>query len=182
MQGKKRQFIFGLIGLGCGIVLSGILNLLLLLNTTEYKKGITLNASQKAQSILEGEDKETVATLPAEVEDAAEEIAQGEKVEVKKVNEQVAENKEASDNQEEAIEVKKSTDKDIVEEVTVTIPPKMTASDTCEILEAAGVIDDAKDFRDYISERKMTTKLNEGTFVLSKNMSYNELLEKLMID
>lgn len=170
MQGKKRQLIFGLIGLGCGIVLSGILNLLLLLNTTEYKNGITLNVSQKAQSTLETESEETEHNRLNDVQAAKDEVLQ---------NENAA---EGSVQQSLVTETEITADELEKESVTVTIPPKMTASQTCDLLEAAGVINDAKDFKNYISEKRMTTKLNEGTFVLSKNMEYNEILDKLMVD
>lgn len=184
MQGKKRQFIFGLIGLGCGIVLSGILNLLLLLNTTEYKNGITLNAGLMTQSILKDESKSEAASLSENKEATRDENIQSKKAENKKADESVTADKNlvAENEQVNNAGVNVTANTSVNKEVTVTIPPKMTASDTCEILEAAGVIDDAKDFKNYISERKKTTKLNEGTFVLSKNMSYNELLDKLMID
>lgn len=169
MQGKKKQFIFGLIGLGCGIVLSGIFNLLLLLNTTEYKKGITLSAGQITQEALKSESKEDVLGASTNLQSVKDEALQNE--EDKVVNEEKSDviEKETTGEVEEVL-------------ITVTIPPHKTATETCEILEAAGVVSDAKDFRNYISERKMTTKLNEGTFILSKNMTYNELLDKLMID
>lgn len=169
MQGKKRQFIFGLIGLGCGMVLSGIFNLLLLLNTTEYKNGITLSASQVTQEVLKAESKKDVLEAPANLKSVKDEALQNEEVKIEREEQSDVIEEETAEQVEEVL-------------ITVTIPPQKTATETCEILEAAGVISDAKDFRDYISERKMTTKLNEGTFILSKNMAYNELLDKLMID
>ncbi len=176
MQGKKRQFIFGLIGLGCGIVLSGILNLLLVLNTAEYKNGITLSAGQMTHNVLEDESREEKLLKSSNLENIQSKQDKGEEIGAHSVQKENVTNSGTDPVQSTEHVEQKETDK-----VTVTIPPKMTATKICDILEAAGVVEDAKDFKDYITEKKMTTKINEGTFVLSKNMSYNELLDKLMI-
>ena len=169
MQDKKRQVTFLLIGLGCGMVLSGILSVLLLLNTAEYKNGIISNENYEVQNEVVSEKNEEKESLNLD----------------KSVNNiSVNENKTDSIQQE---VVETQTD---IEEVTSTvsqtvqveIPSNLTASQTCELLEEYGIIDDAQEFRKYISERKMTTKLNEGTFMLEENMTYSELLEKLMVN
>lgn len=180
MQGRKRQFIFGLIGLGCGMVLSGIFNLLIVLNTTEYKNGITLNASQMMQEELNSENKQVEkeaaieATGPSDLTTKSKQTNSSQKETQFKEDENVISSQKA-DNLLEDIE-----DEDSV--ITVIIPEEQSATQICELLEVEGVIKDAKSFREYLSEKKMTTKLKEGTITLRKNMSYNELLDNLMID
>ncbi len=180
MQGRKRQFIFGLIGLGCGMVLSGIFNLLIVLNTTEYKNGITLNANQVLQEELKPEnmqlEKETSIEVagPIDLLTKPNETSSSQKETQFKEDENVI-NSQKADNLLENVEDEESV-------ITVIIPEKQSATQICELLEAEGVIKDAKSFREYLSEKKMTTKLKEGTIILRKNMSYDELLDNLMID
>ncbi|WP_054738666.1 endolytic transglycosylase MltG [Cellulosilyticum ruminicola] len=180
MHGRKRQFIFGLIGLGCGMVLSGIFNLLIVLNTVEYKNGVTLNTNQIIQEEMKSEsklkEKETsiekmkpneLAAKPNEIKEAVNEMTlKQNEVEVKK--QETSRSEKVIDNED--------------EEITIIIPEEQSATQICELLQAEGVIKDAKEFRAYIGEKEMTTKLKEGTIILRKNMSYNELLDNLMID
>lgn len=173
MQGKKRQFIFGLIGLGCGMILSGIFNLLILLNTTEYKNGITLNAKQMIQEELKTESN-------LEEKEAPVKGARPNKLVVDQNEVMPQQNEFTAETQKnDGLEKEAGGEESLI---TITIPEKQNATQICELLQAEGVIEDAKDFRDYISEKKMTTKLKEGTIIFRKNMSYNELLDNLMID
>ena len=165
MQEKKRQLIFILIGLGSGIVLSGILSLVLLLNTSEYKNGIILNTTDLTRK----EDTEKNKVIEEKID-----------LPVKKsMNDDVVENEQGNDTN---LPEKTENIKTNEQEVTVVIPPNKTASQTCEILEDAGVVEDATAFNEYIRSKKMTTKINEGTFILKQNMPFDVLLDKLLVN
>ncbi len=58
---------------------------------------------------------------------------------------------------------------------TITIEKGMSAKKVCELMEKAGVISSAKDFREYLTKRELTELINTGEHTLSSDMSYKTM-------
>jgi len=66
-----------------------------------------------------------------------------------------------------------------VQEVSFIVPSGMLASKIIQKLEDEGLIDDRSAFTRRLSERKLDSKLRSGTFQLSTDMTYDQIINKL---
>ncbi len=170
---KNKKFVFWLIGFGCGMILSGVIILVLVLNTNVYQQEtikhlsndeqkkiieqlniiqskLSQSATQNDQNTSEKQLDETIQMSEKilEVEDITKELAQEEKTPIY---------------------------------VAVYIPVNATANKICDILQQAGVISDAKSFSDYIKIHKKTKHLRSGKIELPIDETYEVLLDILTI-
>lgn len=159
MRKDKKSFTFWLVGFGCGIILSGLIGVVMLLNTDEYKNSINTQIDRS----------ETTAPTLAEL-DASESDEDLGDSEIE-VNNNL-ESDEKSNN--EQIEIEESG------QIIVNIPSGLTASETCKLLEEYGVVEDGDAFNEYIRSKQKTTKLREGEREFPKNATYEEVLDLLL--
>jgi cell division protein YceG involved in septum cleavage len=160
---NNKPFIFWLIGLGCGMVLSGIIMIVLILNAQEYKQEIVGQFSnQPVQNAKETFNINQVS--PTEpIEDIEEQQSESDDLRKEEyIEEPVAEEIEPVDK-------------------VIYIPGNLTALQVCIILEQEGIIEDAKGFSDYLVKNKQTTYLKNGTITLPTDASYEELMKQLLI-
>lgn len=64
-------------------------------------------------------------------------------------------------------------------EVAFVVPSGMLASKIIQKLEDEGLISDKSAFTSRLAERKLDSKLRSGTFKLSTDMSYDQIINKL---
>jgi len=64
-------------------------------------------------------------------------------------------------------------------EISFIVPSGMLASKIIQKLEDEGLIDDRAAFTKRLSERKLDSKLRSGTFQLSTDMTYDQIINKL---
>lgn len=64
--------------------------------------------------------------------------------------------------------------------VSVTINPGQDGMTICNMLQDKGIISDAADFSNYLSQNRMQMNIRSGTFELEKGMSYEELVKKIV--
>lgn len=64
---------------------------------------------------------------------------------------------------------------DTVVTATIVVERGNSASMVCKQMEAAGVIKEADDFRQYLISRDLTDFINIGTYEISSDMSYKEM-------
>ena len=167
-MGKKQKFIYWFIGLGCGIMLSGLVITFVGLNIKPYvEKEPALNNTQLAP-VFETQEKENS-------------------------NGNNKENQNENINEEDRLENihdgKMNTPTEILtgeEETTskeeykwVEIPKSSNASQISALLEKEGIIEDAVDFSNYIKEQKMTRNLRAGQQYLPIKGEYDTLLTLL---
>ncbi|MDF2877531.1 MAG: aminodeoxychorismate lyase [Clostridia bacterium] len=164
----NKSFIFWLIGLGCGMVLSGIIMLALILGTKEY-------GQQMANQFSEQQVQKTEGSLSATQADEE----STEPIETKQENQ----NSEVDIPNEKEVEYIEEGGEQAVQSVdkVIYIPEKLTALQICIILEKEGIIQDAKDFSAYLVKNKKTTYLKDGTISLPTNATYEELTKRLLI-
>lgn len=65
------------------------------------------------------------------------------------------------------------------EVIKINIPKNLGASQICKILQENGVIDNSKQFKEYIVKEGKTTKLRSGDFFFTKDLEYDEVLDIL---
>jgi len=65
------------------------------------------------------------------------------------------------------------------DEITFTIIEGMTSNQVAELLNEIGLIEDAKDFDNYVIRMGKSTVIRTGTFTLHKNASYDEILKAI---
>lgn len=66
------------------------------------------------------------------------------------------------------------------EAISVTINSGQDGVTVCYMLQEKGIISDALDFSNYLSQKRMQTNIRPGTFELEKGMSYEELVKKIV--
>lgn len=66
-----------------------------------------------------------------------------------------------------------------VKEVSFIVPSGTVAYKIIQQLEDQGLIDDKSAFTTRLSERKLDSKLRSGTFQLSSDMTYDQIINKL---
>jgi hypothetical protein len=71
----------------------------------------------------------------------------------------------------------KSNSKYITAEITVT--SGMGSEDIAKLVQKAGIIDDYKDFDNYLNQNGYSQKLSVNTFNLNSGMSYEEIAKEL---
>ncbi|MBR1815444.1 MAG: endolytic transglycosylase MltG [Lachnospiraceae bacterium] len=76
-------------------------------------------------------------------------------------------------------EEKKTTEKNTYTEATITVTRGMGSTQVAELLENAGIIEDAEDFDNYLNSHGISNKIQINTFKFNSNMSYEELAEGL---
>lgn len=64
-------------------------------------------------------------------------------------------------------------------EISFIVPSGMLASKIIQKLEDEGLVDDKTAFTQRLSERKLDSKLRSGTFQLSSDMTYDQIINKL---
>lgn len=64
-------------------------------------------------------------------------------------------------------------------EISFIVPSGMLASKIIQKLEDEGLIDDKTAFTQRLSERKLDSRLRSGTFQLSTDMTYDQIINKL---
>lgn len=62
----------------------------------------------------------------------------------------------------------------------VYISDTSSASEICEILEEAGIVESGKDFHEYIKEHRKQTRLKDGMLNLPIQSDYETLLALLL--
>ncbi|MHC1750511.1 MAG: hypothetical protein AB9856_19750 [Cellulosilyticaceae bacterium] len=151
MDTKKTKFIFWLIGLGCGMILSGIFMLVLVLQIQNPSETITgqgtYGTAQPKQEENEKLKKQDTETSPP------------------KVLEQASGVKEVP-NEPQKIKLK--------------IPPNIDSTDISILLEKEGIVDRAKGFETYIANQNKSTKLRAGTWEFPRNGAYEDVLNILI--
>ncbi|MBE5950165.1 MAG: hypothetical protein E7260_01080 [Lachnospiraceae bacterium] len=67
----------------------------------------------------------------------------------------------------------------VVIQAQINIVRGNSASQICRLLEEAGIIRDAEEFREYMKSRDLVNDINVGVFNLSSDMSYEEIAKIL---
>jgi len=184
LENGKKKLIYGLIGFGCGIALSGIIMLVVILNIDEYQKGLITYISSS------DEQKEDIrqdnTTQPSSIEEDL--VNDDLKIQDTIIDntlsdQEIIEHSNIEDmiSDQEAIEESTvlKNNRDESRNITVYIPQYSTAVRICKILQEQGVILDAEDFANYIKANNKTKKLRSGKLILSPQSSYEELLKQL---
>lgn len=170
---KKVKVTFWLLGFGCGITLAGIIGTLLTLRVDAHMQELgrqennTNNIAEESriesQSNIESEKNKENPIDPVLSES---------------IQKDTNSNQVVIDNHTQTIETK---EKIIESYCTVHIPNTSSASDICTILEEAGVVENGKDFLEYIKAHKKQTRLRNGTHNLPKHTDYETLLTLLLM-
>lgn len=92
------------------------------------------------------------------------------------------------DSKEEVTEEKKEEDSNKEEEVVeesnepfdIVIPDGMATYEITALLAREGIIEDDKEFDEYLEDRDIATKVRSGTFTMKKGMSYKDAAEVLI--
>ncbi|WP_339146886.1 MULTISPECIES: hypothetical protein [unclassified Sutcliffiella] len=92
-----------------------------------------------------------------------------------KAEEVTEEKKEEAGNQEEVEEKEESN-----EPFEIVIPDGMATYEITALLAREGIIEDDKEFDEYLEGRDIATKVRSGTFIMKKGMSYKEAAEVLI--
>ena len=64
-------------------------------------------------------------------------------------------------------------------EVTITIKQGMTSDSVSKLLYKAGIVDDAKEFNNYIIKAGKSTKILIGEFTIRKGASYDDIIKMI---
>lgn len=158
----NKKFIFWLIGLGCGMILSGVLMIVLSFYVSPYPKDTNDHVSDQTQQQIIEQLNAIQSKLPSAVDDTSK-----------------------ADTNKDDIN-KDDTTIQLAQEATTTatiiyIPKNVTAYYICVVLQQEGIISDAKDFAEYIKQQKKTASLKSGEIRVPFNASYEELLDLLII-
>ncbi|MDF2596068.1 MAG: aminodeoxychorismate lyase [Clostridia bacterium] len=145
------------------MVLSGIVMIVLILNVQEYKRDIVGQLS--SQPVKYTDDLPNINQVsPTQP--------------IENIEHKQSESKDLA--KEEHIEEPVEEELEPVTKV-IYIPGNLTASQICIILEQEGIIEDAKEFSNYLIQNKKTTYLKDGTITLPTDASYEELMKQLLI-
>lgn len=72
---------------------------------------------------------------------------------------------------------KTSDEKTVQESYHLTISEGMTSKEISNVLEEAGLIEDAEDFNDYLADQDLQRYLQIGSFKLKTGMTYKDIAE-----
>lgn len=177
---KKVKVTFWLLGFGCGIALAGIVGTLLTLRVdarmqeSSRQENNVNNVGEESriesQSNMESEKNKENSIDSVLSESIQEDISS---------NQVVINNKEehTRDNHLQAIE----RQEEIIESYCIVhIPNTSSASEICTLLEEAGIVENGKDFLEYIKAHKKQTRLRYGTLNLPNHTDYETLLTLLL--
>lgn len=185
---KRIKVTFWLLGFGCGMVCMGILGTWMTL-----KIGVDMQKEDQEQgrvhNSLEAPRNENLEDINGkdanDKTDSLIEYAENKdnsQVKIINNNEMIVDNKEELVGGEE----RQNLEKNEVEEVEIEgycevfIPSTSGAGDICTILEKAGVVEDGKEFHNYIKAQGKQAYLKDGTFTLPKHADYKKLLTLLV--
>jgi predicted nucleic acid-binding Zn-ribbon protein len=90
--------------------------------------------------------------------------------------EEVTEEKKEEEGKQEEIEEKEESN----EPFEIVIPDGMATYEITALLAREGIIEDDKEFDEYLEGRDIATKVRSGTFIMKKGMSYKEAAEVLI--
>lgn len=138
---KKIKFGFWLLGLGCGMSLTGIIATLTTLHVSVQMPVQPVAQDESEPPVLEKNQ------APIVVETKEKEVV--------------------------------LTEHEAPAAVEVIIPEAMGAEGICHLLEAAGIVDRADNFLDYVRQCNVQNRLKSGKLILSTTLSYKELLAEL---
>ena len=179
---KKIKITFWLLGFGCGITLAGIAGtwMTLQIDASIQQENQDKNKTNPKTDNIQLENQTSIENKNQQ-ENLKNPIQNKEVLEEKEINnnQAVVDNKEEliGGDESKAVEESKEKIKDYYE---VFIPNTSGASDICSILEAAGVIENGKEFHQYIKTQGKQAYLKDGTFKLPKNADYETLLALLL--
>ncbi|GIO23128.1 endolytic transglycosylase MltG [Oceanobacillus sp. J11TS1] len=88
-------------------------------------------------------------------------------------DEKSSENENSDDNDSESSEDEES---DVID-VEVTLENGMPPSNISDSLEEAGIIDDAREFNDYLEDNDLSGSVKPGTYKVDSEMSFSEIAE-----
>lgn len=159
MNNKREKFVFGLIGLGCGILLSGMIGTFLSLKI--------LNSESELANSSISDNKKNNEAIVVNNELTEEEVIQR-ALDLGMKFENIQE------------EQKKETDKDESAAIKLYISSELGATGICKLLEENKVVEDASEFKEYIKKQDKVTSLRHGEFEFPRNIGYEEVLKILL--
>ncbi len=92
--------------------------------------------------------------------------------------EEVTEEKKDDEGKKEEEEVEEKEESN--EPFEIVIPDGMATYEITALLAREGIIEDDKEFDEYLEDRDIATKVRSGTFTMKKGMSYKEAAEVLI--
>ncbi|MCG1022392.1 endolytic transglycosylase MltG [Sutcliffiella horikoshii] len=93
-----------------------------------------------------------------------------------KAEEEVTEEKNEEEGKQEEVEEKEESN----EPFEIVIPDGMATYEITALLAREGIIEDDKEFDQYLEGRDIATKVRSGTFTMKKGMSYKEAADVLI--
>ncbi|MCT1903907.1 endolytic transglycosylase MltG [Oceanobacillus sojae] len=85
------------------------------------------------------------------------------------------ENEDGEDSTDEGNEDEESSEDSDVVEVEITLENGAPPSNISDALEDAGIIDDAKDFNDFLEDNDLSGSVKPGTYEVDSEMSFDEI-------
>lgn len=166
-MGKKQKFIYWFIGLGCGIMLSGLVMTFV---------GLNIKPSLEETPVLNNTQLAPVFETQGKNNSSSSNVESSEKLNILDDTHDETTNKshDVSINEEEII-VKENYK-------WVEIPKAYNANQISILLEKEGIVENAVDFSNYIKEQKMTRKLMSGKQYLPVKGEYELVLNLLKAD
>ncbi len=171
---ENRKLTFWFIGLGCGMIISGIVMMIYILaceNTLVEQNGNSIEANKIYEEGTE-ESKSSLGVLPdKQVSFVLEEL-----------KEEIIELKKGRNHEEETQQYIESDIKLVNEDekIKVFIMEDMGASQICKLLKEAGVIENEKSFFDYVVAHGKTKYLKHGWVEFPKAGTNEEILDRLV--
>lgn len=162
MNNKKEKIIYWLLGVGTGIVLSGMVMLGIALtlitpvdevvtqNREQYQTELALDLANQTRIKTDAELKE-----PLKIGGSEEKQDQGEKED-------------------------KPKKEDDIKNIEIVIPDNYGSEEIATLLKNNGVIEDEEAFREYIKSKNKTKSLQHGKLNFPKNGRYSEILDILL--
>lgn len=189
------KLVYYMMGIGSGIILSGIIMLALLLNVKEiYQYGL----NQATQLPSHNTEMDGGNKLPEEATDK-------EKTDDWTENDQIhnqitdhpvnAENTMPVDQESAVLTSEYNSENNIEKEqsiqfpkeeeasqevIKIIIPKNYGSSQICKLLQEHGIVEDAEKLQEYIKQQGKMTKLRSGEFYFTKGLEYEEILNILM--
>lgn len=162
-MGKKQKFIYWFIGLGCGIMVSGLIMTFVGLNIKPSLEETSVLNNTQVAPVFETQEKDNSSNTEG----------------INKSNTVGDTTVLTTVQSEEAI------NKDIMLEENykwVDIPHSYNANQISILLEKEGIIENAADFSKFVKDQKMTTKLMSGKQYLPIKGDYELLLNLLKVN
>lgn len=162
-MGKKQKFIYWFIGLGCGMMLSGLVMTFVGLNIKPSLEETSVLNSTRVAPVFEAQEKNNQSSN----------TDNSDKLNIlDDINDKTTNKSQEVPGNEEAVVIKEDYK-------WVEIPKSYNANQISALLEKEGIIENATDFSEYIKEQKMTRKLMSGKQYLPIKGEYSLLLDLL---